>query len=67
MNPFQLMGQFTQLMNNPTAFLTNRGMNIPPEMMNDPNRIIQHLVESGQLSRNQLEQAQRIANTFLRR
>ena len=48
-NPMQLLPQLQQ---NPVQFLKNLGMDIPFGM-NDPNMIIQHLMNSGQVSQQQ--------------
>lgn len=53
-NPFQLFQQFRQ---NPMQFMAQRRMNVPQGMMGDPNAMINHLVQSGQISQQQLEQA----------
>ena len=53
MNPMQLV---QQLRANPAAMLKQRGLNIP-EGMNDPQQIIQHLVQSGQVPNARLQQA----------
>lgn len=49
MNPFQMMQQFKQ---NPMSMLSKR-FNIPQNMSNDPNQIIQHLMNTGQISQSQ--------------
>lgn len=53
MNPFQLMQQLRQ---NPMAMLSKR-FNIPQNMSNDPNQIIQHLMNTGQISQSQYNMA----------
>ena len=53
MNPMQLV---QQLRTNPAAMLKQRGLNIP-DGMNDPQQIIQHLVQSGQVPNARLQQA----------
>lgn len=45
-----------QIMNNPMAFLLQRGLNIP-QGMNNPEAIVKHLVDSGQISQEQLQNA----------
>ena len=52
-NPMQLV---QQLRANPAAMLKQRGLNIPAGM-NDPQQIIQHLVQSGQVPNARLQQA----------
>lgn len=63
MNPMQ-MGQMLQsLRNNPLSFLQSRGINIP-QNMNDPQQIVQYLVNSGRFNQNQINQAMNMANMF---
>lgn len=52
MNPMQAM---QQLRNNPVAMLRQRGMNVP-DGMTDPQQIVQHLVNSGQIPNSRLQQ-----------
>ena len=60
MNPFQAVQQLRQ---NPAQMLRQAGLNIPANM-NDPNAIIQHLMNSGQVSQEQYEQARQAAVRF---
>ena len=53
-NPMQLM---SQLRANPAALLRRRGLNVP-DGMNDPNAIINHLLQTGQISNSRLQMAQ---------
>lgn len=54
MNPMQAVNQLKQ---NPASFLKQAGYNIP-ENANNPNEIIQHLLQSGQVPQNRLQSAQ---------
>lgn len=49
-----MMQMLSQLRQNPVQFLRQRGVNIP-QNMNDPNAIIQHLMNSGQVSQQLIE------------
>lgn len=62
MNPMQML---QQLKSNPAAFLRQAGVNIPANL-SDPNAIIQHLLNSGQVSQQRYEQAWRMAEQFKR-
>lgn len=53
MNPMQMLAQ---LRSNPVGFLRSRGLNIP-DGMNNPNQIIQHLLQSGQVPQARYQQA----------
>lgn len=56
-NIMQMLPQFKQ---NPLGALTGAGYNIPANM-NNPQQILQHLVQSGQVNQGQLDYAQRMA------
>ena len=62
MNIMALLSQFNQFKKNPMAML-NKRFNIP-QGMNDPNEIINHLMNTNQINRNQLNQIQQMANMF---
>lgn len=59
-NPMQMLQQLQQ---NPVQMLRQAGLNVP-ENLNDPNQIIQHLMNSGQISQQRYEQARQIAAQF---
>lgn len=61
-NPMQLLQQLRQ---NPMLFLRQAGYNVP-ENLNDPNQIIQHLMNSGQITQQRYEQARQMAAQFRR-
>ena len=52
-----LMSMVQNLKSNPMAFLMQRKYNIPPEIANDPNKILQYLVQTGQVSQEQYNTA----------
>lgn len=58
-NPMQMLSQLQQ---NPLGFLAQRKLNVPQNIVNDPNKIIQHLMNTGQVSQdaynNAIKQAQ---------
>ncbi len=56
-NIMQMLPQFKQ---NPLGALMGAGYNIPANM-NNPQQILQHLVQSGQVNQGQLDYAQRMA------
>ena len=56
MNPMQMI---QQLQANPIQFLQRAGFNVPSNL-NDPNAIIQHLMNSGQISQQRCEQARQM-------
>ena len=52
-NPMQMLQQIRQ---NPAAILQRAGLNIPAGMT-DPQQIVQHLMQSGQVSQQRYQQA----------
>lgn len=60
MNPMQML---SQLKSNPLGLLRQAGFNVPDNISN-PQAIIQHLMNSGQISQQQLTQAQQMAQNF---
>ena len=55
-NLFSMYQNFRQ---NPVQFLG--GMNLPQGISNDPNQIIQHLMNNGKVSQQQYNQAMQLA------
>lgn len=62
MNPMQMLQQLRQ---NPAQMLRQAGLNVP-DNLNDPNAIIQHLMNSGQISQQNYERARQMAAQFKR-
>lgn len=62
MNPMQMI---QQLKANPIQFLQRAGFNVPANL-NSPNDIIQHLMNSGQISQQNYEKARQMAAQFRR-
>lgn len=52
------------LKQNPVQFLMQRKFNIPQDITNDPNAIIQHLMRTGQVSQQQYNRAMQMAKQF---
>lgn len=57
------MSQLQMLKNNPAQFLLQRKFNIP-EGMNNPQEIVQHLLNTGQMTQNQFNTLQQKINSF---
>ena len=55
-----IMNMLPQIRQNPMNVLRQAGMNVPANL-NDPNAILNHLIQSGQVNQNQLDYAQRMA------
>ena len=62
MNPMQMLQQLRQ---NPAQMLRQAGLNVP-DNLNDPNQIIQHLMNSGQVSQDAYNRARQMAAQFRR-
>lgn len=61
-----LMYQLQALRQNPMQFLMQRRFNVPQNIASDPNAIIQHLMNTGQISQAQYNQAAQMAKQFQR-
>lgn len=55
-----MLGMLSQLRQNPTALLQQAGLKIPANI-NGPQQIVEYLTRTGQISQNQLNQAQQMA------
>ena len=53
----------SQLKSNPLGMLQKAGFNVPSDI-SSPQAIIQHLMNTGQVSQQQLSQAQQMAQMF---
>ena len=61
--PNQMLGMLQQLKANPMQFLLQRRMNIP-QGVNNPQDIINHLLQTGQISQQQINQAYQMTQKF---
>lgn len=63
-NMNDLMNMYRQLKQNPMQFLSQR-FNLPQDMdMSNPNNIIQHLLNTGQVSQDQINKVMQMKNMF---
>lgn len=67
-NPFfnggmNILGMMNQLKTNPLGMLRQYGFNVPSNIT-DPNAIVQHLMNSGQINQQQYNQARQMAQNF---
>lgn len=60
-----MMQMLQILQQNPVQFLRSRGLNVPQDL-NNPNAIIQYLMNTGQVSQKQYQQARMMAERFKR-
>jgi len=64
-NPMNMMGMLQQLKANPMQFLMQRRFNLPQGIaINDPQAILNHLVQTGQVSQQQINNAYQMAQRF---
>ena len=65
MIPNQMIGMLSQLKQNPMQFLMQRRMNLPQGVsMSDPQAILNHLVSTGQVSQDAVNNAYRMMQQF---
>ena len=58
MNPMQMVQQLKQ---NPAQMLNQAHLNVPQNMMGNPQQIVNHLVQSGQIPQDRLNAAMQMA------
>ena len=62
-NPMQgFMNGFQNFMQNRTQMMTQSQFGIPQDCMNDPNKVVQYLLDSGKINQSQYNQAKQIAD-----
>lgn len=62
----QMMQMLGQLKANPMQFLMQRRMNIPANIANDPSAIVNHLLQTGQVSQDAVNRAYQQMGQFKR-
>ena len=62
-NPMQML---QEIKSNPVGFLMQRKMNIPANIANDPTAILNHLLQTGQVSQEQVNRAYQQMGQFKR-
>ena len=62
-----IMRALQMIQTDPVQFLAQRRINIPQNISNDPNAIIQHLLNTGQISQQQYNNANNMARQFMPR
>lgn len=61
-----IMSALQNLKSNPIQFLMQRKFNVPQNIASDPNAIIQHLMNTGQVTQAQYNRAEQMARQFKR-
>lgn len=67
MGPQDILSFLQSLKSNPMQFLLQRRLNIPQDISNDPNKILQYLLSTGQVSQEQYNAAYQQAMMFKNR
>lgn len=62
-NPMQFLQQIKA---NPVQFLLQRKLNIPANIANDPNAILNHLLQTGQVSQQAVNAAYQQMGQFVK-
>ena len=63
----QMLGMLQQLKSNPIQFLLQRKMNLPQNIStSDPQAILNHLAQTGQISQQQINNAYQMAQNYRR-
>lgn len=57
-----IFSMLNSLMSNPMQFLTQKGFNLS-QNISDPQQIIQHLLNTGQISQDQVNRAMQMKNS----
>lgn len=57
-----MMSQFAQFKKDPVQFLISRKVNIPQEYLNNPKGAVEYLMNSGQMTPDQLSQIEAMAS-----
>ena len=63
-NPMEMMNMVNMLRQNPMQFLAQGGFNVPGNLAANPNQIIQHLMNTGQITQDQYNRAMQMARNF---
>ena len=64
MMPNNILAMLQQLKSNPVGFLMQSRFNVPGNIASDPNAVLQHLLQSGQISQQQINSVYQIAQQF---
>lgn len=64
MNINNMMQMFQVFRQNPMQYLLSRGANIPQNIQNNPDEIIQYMLNTGQITQQQYNQAAQMARQF---
>lgn len=63
-NAPNMMQMLQSFKSNPMQFLVSRKFNVPQSMANDPNAILNHLLQTGQVNQEAVNRAYQMAQRF---
>lgn len=63
-NTLNMMQIFQSFKANPMPFFMSRKFNVPQSMANDPNAILNHLLQTGQVNQEAVNRAYQMAQRF---
>lgn len=66
-NPMSMMQMLQQFKANPLQMLAQRRFNVPANMANDPQAILNHLLQTGQVNQETVNEAYQMAQRFGRK
>lgn len=62
-NVLNMMNMLNKLTKNPAQTLLESGLNVPNEIANNPQQIVQYLLNSGQVNQQQVNQAMQMKDS----
>lgn len=65
-NPMDMMQMLNQFKANPAQYLLQSKLNIPKTMLNDPQAMVNHLLQTGQITQQQINNAYQMIGKFKR-
>lgn len=61
-----MLKEFAEFQKNPAQYLMAKGLNVPENVLNNPQEAVTYIINSGQGSNEQLQQFQTMLNMFHR-
>lgn len=59
-----ILSEYAIFQQNPAQYLLSKGLNVPVNMLNDPQNAVQYIISSGQGTPEQLNQFKTMLNMF---
>lgn len=59
-----MLSEYAIFQQNPAQYLLSKGLNVPVNMLNDPQTAVQYIISSGQGTPEQLNQFKTMLNMF---